>query len=290
MCLSDGYVTTAVAKLNIVTASITKTTNELSNLANSASQFTADTSHNVTEISQATTVMSKSSSAISAAIYEMNVSLSDVAQRCQEEANAAGFAATHTNKASSIIDMLQKATVAIDTSVDIIADIAEQTNLLALNATIEAATAGEAGKGFAVVASEVKLLASQSSGASSDIIRQIGDIRNEVAKVVSTLAEIAKVVGIVSENSNKISIAVKQQSATIAELSDSTLRTSDSAHNIAGRIFKANDSLDALSKSINVVSSSAVDTVTQTRQIEAFSMELSQLAQKLNNSTGRFTV
>lgn len=72
----------------------------------------------------------------------------------------------------SEIDTLREEVQKVSQVAEQIQAIAKQTNLLALNATIEAARAGEIGKGFAVVAGEVKLLAGQTSSATT----QIGDI------------------------------------------------------------------------------------------------------------------
>jgi len=72
----------------------------------------------------------------------------------------------------SEIDTLREEVEKVSQVAEQIQAIAKQTNLLALNATIEAARAGEIGRGFAVVAGEVKLLAGQTSSATT----QIGDI------------------------------------------------------------------------------------------------------------------
>lgn len=65
---------------------------------------------------------------------------------------------------------------------DTIQNIARQTNILALNATIEAAREGEHGKGFAVVAAEIKELAAGSDIAAKNVVEQINQMNENVAR------------------------------------------------------------------------------------------------------------
>src|SRR5208283_5172976 len=97
----------------------------------------------------------------------------------------------------------------IGDAVKLITDIASRTNLLALNATIEAARAGEAGKGFAVVANEVKMLAAQTSKATEEITRQIGDIQRATTESVESMHHIGATIGRVSEIAKSITEAVE---------------------------------------------------------------------------------
>lgn len=97
-------------------------------------------------------------------------------------------------------------------------DIASQTNLLALNATIEAARAGEAGKGFAVVASEVKALASQTTGATEDISRQIEDVQRATADTVESMAAVSRKVSEMGEYTLAISAAIEEQNSATEEI------------------------------------------------------------------------
>lgn len=91
----------------------------------------------------------------------------------------------------SEVDTLREEVQRVSQVAEQIQAIAKQTNLLALNATIEAARAGEIGKGFAVVAGEVKLLAGQTSSATT----QIGDILVALNEHIVQLTSYAREAG-----------------------------------------------------------------------------------------------
>jgi len=122
---------------------------------------------------------------------------------------------------------------AIDQSSNRIADIigvvdgiAFQTNLLALNAAVEAARAGEQGRGFAVVASEVRQLAGRAAEAAREIRQlidtSVGHVRTgsaQVERAGSTLDETVVSVRRVADLMREISLASREQSAGIDQVS-----------------------------------------------------------------------
>ena len=122
---------------------------------------------------------------------------------------------------------------AIDQSSKRIADIigvvdgiAFQTNLLALNAAVEAARAGEQGRGFAVVASEVRQLAGRAGEAAREIrqlieasVGHVGMGCAQVERAGSTLDETVVSVRRVADLMREISLASREQSAGIDQVS-----------------------------------------------------------------------
>jgi methyl-accepting chemotaxis protein len=180
----------------------------------------ADSTHRQLDVSMSALRSSASGlSGVADLIGGLSQSVSEVAGRAGEAATMTESAMHKAEAARAMTDRLSEASGRIGAIATLIRTIAAQTNLLALNATIEAARAGDAGRGFAVVASEVKSLAAQTSNATGEIERQLGEIGEISGKVLASVAEIASTVSAISTSSSSIAAAVEEQSATTREIS-----------------------------------------------------------------------
>ncbi|MFK8025603.1 MAG: PAS domain S-box protein [Ilumatobacter sp.] len=153
-------------------------------------------------------------------VNELVASMSEVASTITNTVDLARSAETNAASATSKVRELDDASNAIGKVISLIHGLSEQTNLLALNATIEAARAGEAGRGFAVVANEVKVLATQTGDAASEIQRSIEAIQSEISGVVQMISGITDSVTMVSNEASSVAGAIDEQSGVIHSMSE----------------------------------------------------------------------
>ena len=208
-----------------------------------------------------------------------------------ENARAISVEATAQAEAvSTLMDQLGSAAKEIGKVTETIANISAQTNLLALNASIEAASAGDAGRGFAVVANEIKELARQTANATENIKEKISGMQASTSSARTGIEKISGVISDVEGLVATIAVSIECQAGVTKDvarnISEAALGVKDSNSRIA-QTATASKSMASELVHIN----SAVSEVRQGgEQVEASTVELSKVAERLKASAGQFKV
>jgi methyl-accepting chemotaxis protein len=166
-----------------------------------------------------------------------------LAAQASEVAARGGAVVTHVIATMGSITQSSKKIADI---IGVIDGIAFQTNILALNAAVEAARAGEQGRGFAVVASEVRNLAQRSAAAAKEIKLLIGDSVDKVREGSTlveqagvTMREVVESVRRVTDIMGEISAASVEQSAGIAQVSQTIVQMDETTQQNAAMVEQA---------------------------------------------------
>ena len=226
-------------------------------------------------VSAASEQVSRHVASVASASEEMQVSIREISKNANDSARVAKNAVSVAHTTTETMKKLGESSREIGNVIKVITSIAQQTNLLALNATIEAARAGEAGKGFAVVANEVKELAKQTAKATEEISQKIEAIQGVTKGAVTAIEEISTIINQINDISNSIASAVEQQTATTNEIGRSVNEAAQGVTDIA--------------KNISGVASTARSTTQGANDTKLATLELSEMAARLQASVSKFT-
>ena len=195
-----------------------------------------------------------------ASIEQLTSTVKQNAENAQQANQLAMDASDVARKGSGVVSQVVETMNEINHSsnkiVDIISvidGIAFQTNILALNAAVEAARAGEQGRGFAVVASEVRSLAQRSAAAAKEIKQLIDDSVGKVdvgSKLVNeagtTMGDVVDSIRRVTDIMGEISIASREQSSGIEQISRAVTEIDDATQQNAALVEQATATSDML--------------------------------------------
>lgn len=197
--------------------------NQLTMSSQSIASSSTEQAQNIAEISSSLeeiSSMTKQNTENASNANQLTIELSELAQKSIET----------ICEMSGSMDKIKESTDKTAQIIKVIDNIAFQTNLLALNAAVEAARAGDAGKGFAVVAEEVRNLAIRSAAAAKDTTSMIEEsLQNaaegseNTAQVISALENILVKVTSITEVTEEIAAACKEQNGGINQVNTSVV-------------------------------------------------------------------
>jgi len=182
--------------------------------------------------------------------------------------------------AGNIVALSEK-TQAIGDIITTVNDISERTHLLALNAAIEAAAAGESGRSFAVVASEMKLLADQAKAATGQVRTILGEIQRGINTSV-----------MLTEEAVKRAAAGKTRSDTTQRtIEEITAKVDESVQTFQQIVASTNQQqlgIEQVMGALQNIRQASQQTAAGTREVEAASANLTELAQALMTLAERY--
>ncbi|MFC5604593.1 methyl-accepting chemotaxis protein [Sporosarcina koreensis] len=260
------------------------------NLVNESTTAMGEMASGIQQISEDNEAMLSSSNEVSKLVGEgadlmrnVNNQMSAIADSIRQSADVITDLAVHSEKIRNVTGL--------------ITGIAEQTNLLALNAAIEAARAGEQGKGFAVVANEVRNLAEQSKESAEEIGRMIDAVIQNVSKAVDSTEigteRVNEGVGI-TEQTHAVFNRIEEASKDVSDKVGTVSAAIEQIRSMTNRVTEAEKMVHelAVQASAEAQSTSAAteEQLASNQEIASSSQMLSEVAEKLQNEMGRFTV
>lgn len=225
----QGNIAGIAAALETHAASMTDTSNELSQLSGFVDQHAG--------------AAAQSSQRAANHVDQMSTSLNEIAELLATTAGEARRTSEIANSAKTLVEeatedsvLLREAVGSISAVVTLISTVANQTNLLALNATIEAARAGESGRGFAVVAAEVKQLANRTAEATEQVRHGLDSIGTAAERIIGRIGALVASVNAVETSADSIAELARRQDDTSRSINVGTAQTAGDVRGMAEQV------------------------------------------------------
>ena len=253
---------------------VSSSATELQATAQTMTATAIQTANQCTIVATAAEEASSNVNTVAAAAEQLGASVHEIGRQVAGSSDLARLAVSEAGRTTDLVHEMTTSVTQIGQVVQMISRIASQTNLLALNATIEAARAGQAGRGFAVVAAEVKQLAEQTTRATEEIGRQIGQVQGSTGQAAGAIELISGRIREISAVTTSIAAAVEQQGAATSE--------------IVRNVSQAASGASAVTSNIAGVAGAAEETGAAASQVLSSASELSRQSEHLTSEVHRF--
>jgi len=191
--------------------------------------------------------------------------------------------AEQIEQSCQVLQRLQEESNSISEFLGVIKGVAEQTNLLALNAAIEAARAGEAGRGFAVVADEVRSLSVRTQEAAEQIEKMTEQLLKQSVSANDAMG--------ISKSLTEVNVQQSQETAeSLQKIIGSVDTIKHMNKDIANEVSEQSAMSSRINKSIEEIKLSSVKSTESSKDIQKFSSELNNLAEKLKVEVDHFSI
>ena len=258
----------------------------------------------VSHANKAVTVQGEASRSVASNIYEISVSIDQIAKNAEEvrsistDSNQAADSGVQTVKtvisdmvqlgrdvsaSADAMQALQVRAKEIGKAIQSIQDIADQTNLLALNAAIEAARAGEHGRGFAVVADEVKMLATKTSEFTRAITATITGIDSGTRDAIHMIEAAV-------ENANRGQSLAAQAGKGIENIGIGARKLREGVDSITAAIQEQSGASHEIVTNVEKISATADEASAAVHEVAETVMRMKELSRMLDTSIRNFTI